>query len=180
MYKKTFIVFLTILLSGCFAKKKTTYSKNRTITVASSEEAVKIEKKREPKTDENPIAEEVIESALKFTGVRYRFGGTTKKGMDCSGLVYVALKENDIPFPRISHQMANEGKKVRVSEVQKGDLLFFKTHKRGKNINHVGLIVEVDGDEIKFIHSTTSRGVIVSSLREGYWNSAFVKATRIL
>lgn len=180
MYKKAFVLFLMVLLSGCFAKKKTTYSKNRTVTVASSEEPVKTKKKKTRKTDENPVAKEVIESALKFTGVRYRFGGTTKKGMDCSGLVYMALKENNILFPRVSHQMANEGKKIKVSEVQRGDLLFFKTRKRGKNINHVGLIVEVAGDEIKFIHSTTSRGVIVSSLREGYWNSAFVKATRIL
>jgi cell wall-associated NlpC family hydrolase len=67
-----------------------------------------------------------------------------------------------------------------MTQVTRGDLLFFKIGKKGKNINHVGLVVEVDGEEIKFIHSTSSRGVIVSSLREGYWNYSFVKATRIL
>ena len=100
--------------------------------------------------------------------------------MDCSGLVYVSLKENDIVFPRVSYQMAEEGKRIKVADVQKGDLLFFKTSKGGKRINHVGLVVDVQGDDIKFIHSTTSRGVIVSSLREGFWNYSFVKATRIL
>ncbi|MEM8938226.1 MAG: NlpC/P60 family protein, partial [Bacteroidota bacterium] len=69
---------------------------------------------------------------------------------------------------------------IKVGQVQKGDLLFFKTSKSGKRINHVGLVVDVKGDDIKFIHSTTSRGVIVSSLREGFWNYSFVKATRIL
>jgi cell wall-associated NlpC family hydrolase len=100
--------------------------------------------------------------------------------MDCSGLVYVSLKENDIMFPRTSYQMALEGQKIGVGNVEKGDLLFFKTSKTGKRINHVGLVVDVDGRDIKFIHATTSRGVLVSSLREGYWNSAFVKAMRIL
>ena len=100
--------------------------------------------------------------------------------MDCSGLVYVSLKENDILFPRTSYNMADEGKRIRVTEVRKGDLLFFKTSKSGKRINNVGLVVAVKGDDIKFIHSTTSRGVIVSSLREGFWNYSFVKATRIL
>ncbi|MDT0606754.1 C40 family peptidase [Croceitalea rosinachiae] len=180
MLKKAYILIIAILLTGCFAKKKTTYSKTRTITVKSSDEKhVTTKEKKKKKGGENKKAEQVIETAMTYSGVRYKFGGETKKGMDCSGLVFVALTKNDISFPRISHQMANEGKRIKIKEVQKGDLLFFKTAKRGKNINHVGLVVEVD-DEIKFIHSTTSRGVIVSSLREGYWNSAFIKAQRIL
>jgi cell wall-associated NlpC family hydrolase len=100
--------------------------------------------------------------------------------MDCSGLVYVAFGEQDIALPRISYQMAEEGRPIKLKKVDKGDLLFFSTGKRSNRISHVGLVVAVDGDDIKFIHSTTSRGVIVSSLREGYWNHAFVKATRVL
>jgi cell wall-associated NlpC family hydrolase len=99
--------------------------------------------------------------------------------MDCSGLLYVSFLEHDYPLPRSSHLLAEEGRQVALSELQPGDLLFFKTLRRAKNINHVGLVVEVDDGEVRFIHSTTSRGVIVSSLREGYWNHAFVKATRI-
>lgn len=180
MFKKSFTLLLLIILSGCVAKKKTTYSKSRTITVDASESKKKKKDKGSSELLSNPTADKVVESAMSFTGVKYRFGGISKKGMDCSGLVFVALQMNDIVFPRVSHQMANEGKRIRLADVQKGDLLFFKTRNKGKNINHVGLIVAIEEDEIKFIHSTTSRGVIVSSLREGYWNSAFVKATRIL
>ena len=180
MNKRLLILGIAILLSGCFAKKKTTYSKKRTVTVASSDTTKTNSKKIRKKAKENLEAEKVIESAMAFSGVRYKYGGTTKKGMDCSGLIYVALQENDIVFPRVSYQMANEGKRVRVNEVQKGDLLFFKTRKNSKRINHVGLVVAIENDEIKFIHSSSSRGVIVSSLREGFWNAAFIKATRIL
>ncbi|WP_343487984.1 C40 family peptidase [Allomuricauda sp. d1] len=182
MFRKIFFPILMIAVVGCASKKKTVSTRNPrpTVTVVASggKETAHHTKKRD--YTENSTADAIISVAMDYAGVRYKFGGTTKRGMDCSGLVYVALKENDILFPRISHQMAQEGKKIKVNQVQKGDLLFFDTQKRRRRINHVGLVVDVDGDEIKFIHSTSSRGVIVSSLREGYWNYAFVKATRIL
>ena len=76
--------------------------------------------------------------------------------------------------------MAEEGQRIKLREVGKGDLLFFRTSKGAKRINHVGMVVTVENNEIKFIHASSSRGVIISSLREGYWNSAFVRATRVL
>ena len=100
--------------------------------------------------------------------------------MDCSGLLYVAFGEHDIQLPRASYQMAEEAQKINLKEVSKGDLLFFGTSRRKNNINHVGLVVQVEGDDIKLIHSTSSRGVIVSSLQEGYWNYAFLNASLIL
>lgn len=172
-------LFLFVTLGSCIVKKKTTYSKTRTVTVESKDSDT-IPKTTAKKKRSNKRADEIVTKAMTFSGTRYKFGGTTKKGMDCSGLVYIALKENDIPFPRVSHQMANEGKRIKLKHVEKGDLLFFKTSKSGKRINHVGLVVDVDGDDIRFIHSTSSRGVIVSSLREGFWNHSFIKATRIL
>jgi len=176
---------LLFLLSSCFVKKKTTYGKERKITVEASDENQVTEVDStvvEKPTSGLPSskASDIINTALSYSGVRYKYGGTTSKGMDCSGLLYVSFKEHDIAIPRISNDMANEGKRIRVHQVEKGDLLFFKTARKGKKINHVGLVVAVDDDEIKFIHASTSRGVIVSSLREGYWNYAFVKATRIL
>ena len=183
MAKKIFIISsLVLLFVGCgVVKKKTTYGKNRTVYVEATETDSLVSNKTSlPEVVEDEKAEQIISTAMTFSGVRYKFGGTSRRGMDCSGLLYVSFKEHGIEFPRISYEMANQGRKIGVKKVRKGDLLFFKTRKRGKRINHVGLVVDVDGDDIKFIHSTTSRGVIVSSLREGYWNHAFVKATRVL
>lgn len=181
------------ILSGCIVKKRTTYGKNRTITVKKEEagfgEATDGAASEEGVEESVPLAEEeimlekaddIIETALKYTGVRYKYGGITKRGMDCSGLLYVSFATHDIDIPRVSHMIANEAEPIDIDEVARGDLLFFKTDRRGKRVNHVGLIVAIEGDDIRFIHSTTGRGVIVSSLREGYWNSAFVKAARIL
>ncbi len=122
----------------------------------------------------------VVANALKYKGVRYKFGGTTKKGMDCSGIVYVSFLEENVQLPRVSRNMAKRGTEIPLKKVKKGDLLFFKTSKRGRGINHVGLIVSVKKGQIRFIHSTTSRGVITSLLSEKYWKNAFVKATKIL
>jgi cell wall-associated NlpC family hydrolase len=188
MIRKILFLISLVLLVGCGAiKKKTTYREERKVTVAASdnENEVALEDENELEATPPPIAspskaDAIINTALSFSGVRYKFGGTTKKGMDCSGLLYVSFRENEVLLPRISYEMAEEGKRIRLRNISKGDLLFFKTSKGRKRINHVGLVVAVDGDDIKFIHASSSRGVIVSSLREGFWNYAFVMATRVL
>lgn len=183
MVRKFLYLTLTLLLTQCIVKKKTTYGKQKTITVEASDE-IEFTEEESPGTTEDTIkptkADEIINTALAYSGVRYKYGGTSRKGMDCSGLLFVSFNEHAIDLPRVSHEMAGEGKRIGLGKVQKGDLLFFKTSRRGKRINHVGLVVSVEGDDIKFIHSTSSRGVIVSSLREGFWNLSFVKATRVL
>ena len=122
----------------------------------------------------------IVSNALKYKGVKYKFGGTTKRGMDCSGVIYVAFKEESFLLPRVSKDMAKRGRKISLSKAQKGDLLFFKTNKSSNKINHVGLIVSNLKGQIKFLHSTTSKGVIVSSLSQNYWKKVFVKATKVL
>ena len=100
--------------------------------------------------------------------------------MDCSGIVFVAFGKEKIKLPRVSKNMAKTGKKVSLKKAKKGDLIFFKTRKRYANINHVGLIVSAKNGQIRFIHSTTSKGVIISSLSQKYWRKAFVKINRVL
>ena len=123
---------------------------------------------------------DIIDFAKQFEGVKYRFGGTTKKGMDCSGLVYETFKAFDISLPRISRDMAKQGEKIFIDDIKEGDLLFFKTSKKGNIISHVGLVVTALPGNIEFIHSTTNQGVIISSLAERYWYYSFVEARRIL
>ena len=192
MARKITSVILLLLLTACGAKKRIPQTETPHISIEGGKTDSTITALPEQERSEAGFTgdtgyttsaatiNEVINTAMEYSGVRYKYGGTSEKGMDCSGLLYVAFRAHDIPLPRISHEMAEEGRRIRVNEVSKGDLLFFTTTRRGRKINHVGLVVAVEGDDIKFIHSTTSRGVIVSSLREGFWNYSFVKATRVL
>lgn len=138
-------------------------------------------KSKSPKTtnDPNKKIKSIVSYAKSFNGTRYKYGGTTKKGMDCSGLVYTSFKKENVVLPRTSKTMATQGKPISLKKVGVGDLLFFKTNKRKNVISHVGLVVETKG-AIKFIHASTSRGVIISSLDEKYWNKAFAWARRVL
>ncbi|WP_299800624.1 C40 family peptidase [uncultured Maribacter sp.] len=180
--------FIICFLASCGVKKTSTSDKERKISVAAANNArtgnvtepTRAEERRVISSSTQTKADEIINTALSFSGTRYKFGGTTKKGMDCSGLLYISFGEHDVQLPRVSYNMAEEGRRVTVKNVEKGDLLFFKTSRGSKRINHVGMVVGTDNDEITFIHASTSRGVTVSSLRDGFWNQAFVKATRIL
>ena len=99
--------------------------------------------------------------------------------MDCSGLVYTAFQKENITLPRISRDMAKKGILISFKDIEEGDLVFFKTSSRN-TINHVGLVVEAKHGEVKFIHSTTRAGVIISSLDEDYWKKAFVEVRRVI
>lgn len=177
------IAFLVLLfgLTSCGARKS---------AVISSEERPEVKKQAYANLpdfveieDEPEITREeykVIDHAMQFLGTKYKYGGTTPEGMDCSGLVYTAFLQEDIALPRSSRDMALLGEELKLDQVKTGDLLFFKTDRRKKIINHVGLVVELDEDQIYFIHSSTSRGVIISALQEDYWRNHFVMARRIL
>lgn len=132
-----------------------------------------------PSPDENYIAVQMINNAMTFIGTRYLGGGTSLSGMDCSGMVTAVFNIFDIKIPRSSNEMAKVGQKVANDDIKKGDLIFF--HTNGKRIiNHVGMVVEVLEDEIKFVHSSTQKGVIVSSTKEPYYKKNFVQANRML
>ncbi len=128
----------------------------------------------------NALVESIIDYAKKFDGVRYKYGGTTKKGMDCSGLVTTAFESEGIILPRSSGDIALKGDWIDIKEVQRGDLLFFATNGKSRAVNHVALVTHVNEGQIEFMHSTTSAGVITSSLAERYWYFAFVQARRVL
>nr|WP_314603598.1 C40 family peptidase [uncultured Capnocytophaga sp.] len=121
----------------------------------------------------------LIDSAYSYIGTPYKHAGTTRSGMDCSGFVSTAFSSIDVPLSRSSTAMATQGRDIPLSQAVVGDLLFFKTTRKRNRISHVGIVVET-GDEVKFIHSSSSQGVIVSSLSEPYWQRAYAKTSRVL
>jgi cell wall-associated NlpC family hydrolase len=121
----------------------------------------------------------LVAKSSEFIGTRYRMGGTSSAGFDCSGLMCVTFKEIDFALPRTSREQSDFGFTIDKSQAQKGDLIFFAT-KRSGVINHVGMITEVLDDEIKFIHASIQAGVIVSSTKEEYYGKRFVKINRVL
>lgn len=121
----------------------------------------------------------LIDRSSSFIGTRYRSGGTSPNGFDCSGLMCTTFKEIEVNLPRTSRDQSQTGKKVKRKQAQIGDLIFFSTNGRG-NINHVGMITEVNDGEIKFIHSSSSAGVIISSLNENYYSKRFKQINRVL
>lgn len=121
----------------------------------------------------------IIDFAKTFQGTKYKFGGMSEAGMDCSGLICTAFEKENISLPRISRDMATKGVLISLKDIEEGDLVFFKTSRKNV-ISHVGLVVEAKRGEVKFIHSTTSAGVIISSLDETYWKKAFVEVRRVI
>lgn len=129
--------------------------------------------------DASYFCEQLINNAIDNLGSRYQTGGVSKDGFDCSGLMYYTFKKFDIILPRTSTDMSKIGRVMERNEVKKGDLIFFRTN--GKNhINHVGMVVEVTDEEIVFVHSSTSKGVIYSSTKENYYGKNFAQVNRVI
>lgn len=149
------------------------------IALASCKSTSSVANKNESKRENRSLVNNLIEKATDNIGVRYKAGGTTKSGFDCSGLVYTTFESESINLPRSSYEQAKIGKVIPLSDAKKGDLIFFKTN-RSRQINHVGLITEVNSDEVKFVHSSTSKGVIISSTKESYYKNSFEQVNRVL
>ncbi|HUH46216.1 MAG TPA: NlpC/P60 family protein, partial [Arenibacter sp.] len=115
MTKKFLSLLLFVSLVGCgVSKKRTTYGNERKISIGPTERTREPEPKIAEALEVNEKkvvdrTQEIINTAMTFTGVRYKFGGTTTKGMDCSGLLHVAFAQHDIDLPRASYMIANEG-----------------------------------------------------------------------
>ncbi|WP_312822524.1 C40 family peptidase [Epilithonimonas sp.] len=122
----------------------------------------------------------ILSEAESYLGTPYRYGGTSRSGIDCSAFVLSVFGvAAGMDLPRVAADQSQEGVAVERTELQKGDLVFF-SHRRGR-ISHVGIVEEVTPEgEIKFIHAATSKGVMVSSLDDNYWGPKFQFAKRIV
>lgn len=119
--------------------------------------------------------EEVASYGKEFLGVPYKFGGTTPdSGFDCSGYLTYVFNKFNISLPRTAADQFQAGEKINTKDLVVGDLVFFTTYKSGAS--HAGIFV---GDN-KFIHASSSRGIMISSLDERYWKTRYLGARRFI
>ncbi|MDY7394243.1 NlpC/P60 family protein [Aureibaculum sp. 2210JD6-5] len=120
-----------------------------------------------------------VESELEkqyqlYEGVPYKYGGTDRRGFDCSGFVRKVYKDGlRTQLPRTTKEIATMGRKVSKHRLKPGDLVFFRPSRKYR---HVGIYV---GDNL-FMHSSTSKGIMKSNLDNSYWKKKFRYAKSIL
>ncbi|MCS7152614.1 MAG: C40 family peptidase [Bacteroidia bacterium] len=125
--------------------------------------------------------DEIVSTARSYLGIPYRYGGMDRKGVDCSGLVCrVYLDAAGIQLPRTADAQALVGQEVKKENLEKGDLVFFK-EPRSKRITHVGIVSQVEGGSVKFIHAASGRGKVVEdNLDDPHWRIRYAGARRII
>ena len=166
---KLLLLVLTalLLLNGCSSKKisKPTYKAKTTKTKTSY---------RKNKQSGNWINRALSKEYSKWNGVAYKYGGTSRKGVDCSSLIQILYRDAfGMKIPRTTASQAKIGHQIKKNSSRDGDLVFFKT---GWKTRHSGIIIEKG----KFIHSSTKYGVMISSLNNPYWKSKYWQTRRVL
>ena len=128
-----------------------------------------------------PSAEEqLVDFARRYLGTPYRYAGKTPAGFDCSGFAGFVFKEFGVALPASSAEIARIGEAVERQDLSVGDLVFFEGRERTQTVGHVGIVSEVTGSDVYFIHAAVwSGGIIISGLKEEYYASRYLKAKRV-
>jgi probable lipoprotein NlpC len=157
------ILFLTFATTGCSLLTVKHEPKN----------IINSNAKKADLDDSKAIKEKMYLQYQQWKDTKYARGGLSKKGIDCSGLVYVTyLEKLGIELPRSTKLQSQIGKEIKINELRSGDLVFFKTSFK---IRHVGIYIE-NG---KFLHVSTKEGVTISKLSDYYWKDKYWHSRRV-
>lgn len=122
----------------------------------------------------------VITEAQSYLGAPYQYGGMSRAGIDCSGLMYKCYQSIDVKLPRTAKDQSKTGRKKNWDNVREGDIVFFKFKKRGEKWFHSGIVTYARQGDIRFIHASTSRGVIESDLNAEYYRDNVKRFRRVI
>jgi lipoprotein Spr len=162
-----FCIFLVslILISACSSSVR--FSKKSAVPAKTT-----VRENDRPKKGDSDLYQE----ASSWIGVPYRYGGMDRSGIDCSGLAGIIYQEvYHISLPRTVDDLVDGGKPISGRHFREGDLLFFKNTRTGP-ADHVGIYLGGD----KFIHASTSSGVIISDFEDEFYRKKFITARRYL
>ncbi len=159
------LIFLSFMVTGCKSSRNTVRAtkdnQKSTVIINRDPEAV-----RNMKADERLLVDE----AMTWLGTPYRYGGKDYSGTDCSGMtMQVYNKALGIAIPRNSAEQQKYCKTIKKGALSPGDLVFFCTGKNKSRVSHVGIYI----GQGQFIHSSSSKGVIISNIDERYYTSNY-------
>lgn len=162
MQKYLLLIVISIgLFSSCGNSKSKTIHKNES----------KVEIQRD----------KIVNYAKKQLGVKYVYGGMSPKGFDCSGFTKYVFTKFGYNVPRVSRDYTNTGTKISVKNTKPGDVLLFTgSNKRKRVTGHLGIVVSNKNGVIKFIHASSSRGIVISDLKITYYKDRILGARRII
>jgi cell wall-associated NlpC family hydrolase len=173
-------VILLIILTGCSASRRSTSVE--TVKSGEIKSTVAIKNKVAPRTinTKNVSPDDLVKFAEKLIGVKYRYGSMIKeKGFDCSGFINYVFNHFNISVLRTTVEFTNAGKEIPVKYSKPGDLILFTGSDANSGVvGHMGIVTENKNGELKFIHASSSRGVMISGMNS-YFLPRFVKVNRV-
>ncbi len=187
--KFLFLILLLTTISSCAQHKKIVSKKRPKQKKETQKNAVKSEvkaKKENDTKDSDTIiltnkADSIVAFAKKYLGIKYRYGGQDLNGFDCAGFVCYVYSHHGITLPRTADAQSLLGKEVTRKSARAGDLVYFKGRNiRSKTIGHVGIVIENNNGQIKFISATVSSGIHIDDIDGPYWKERYVMVKRIL
>ncbi len=165
--KYLFLLCISLACSSCSSKANVAATDNKS-------KATKIK-------NEVLIHDSIINFGKQYLNTPYRYGGSTPRGFDCSGFTSHVFRNFGYNLGRSSRDQAANLPSISKSNLQTGDLVFFEGNRKNGVIGHVGIVTESFGDgSFKFIHSSTSDGIVVTKSSEPYYASRYLRAGRVI
>lgn len=172
IYRIFFPLIICVAMVGCIGLKPSPRYTSKSNRTQKSSKKVNVKKLVKVSSFEGKYLIQQIENYL---GVRYKWGGSTSAGMDCSGFVKTVFENSvDIELPHNARQLFNLGTQTEENTLTFGDLVFFR-NVGARGISHVGIYLA----DYNFVHASSKRGVIVSNIKSKYYQERYVAAKRI-
>lgn len=177
MFKVLVLIVITLFFNACTSKKNIDFKVNNSYEQENFQSA-SLEKSiiNNDKLEKNItyLNDRFYNFYEDWKNVKYKYGGNSKKGIDCSAFIQVAFREVlNVNLPRTTKEQVKIGEKISKNQLNTGDLIFFQT---GINSRHVGIYLQ-DG---KFLHASTKKGVIISKLDNPYYKKHYWTSKRVI